>query len=57
MPPRPDDSAVQLALAAEELVASADSGRTHDVDVVFGTRIVELLDQAQTQINAGRVDR
>jgi len=54
MPPRPDDSSVQLRVAAQELVASAGSGRRHEVDVAFGARIVELLGQAQSQVDAQR---
>lgn len=51
MPPRPDDSTVALQVAAQELVRSATSGKPHDVDVAFGARIVELLHDAQSQVD------
>jgi len=55
MPARPDRSpSDQLAIAAQELVESALSGEPHEVDVAFGARIVELLADAQAQIDAGR---
>ena len=55
MPLRPDRSPAELlAIAAEELVESALSGEPHEVDVVFGARIVELLAGAQAQIDASR---
>jgi predicted dehydrogenase len=41
-----------LAVAARELVESASSGTAHEVDVSFGARIVELLADAQAQIDA-----
>ena len=43
-----------LAIAAQELVASALSGTPHEVDVAFGARIVELLADAQAQLDAAR---
>ena len=53
MPERPDRSPSDLlAIAAEELVQSALSGASHEVDVTFGARIVELLADAQAQIDA-----
>ena len=53
MPARPDRSASDLlAIAAEELVASTVSGESHEVDAAFGARIVELLADAQAQIDA-----
>ena len=53
MPPRPDEGFVQaFATAAEELVASAASGEPHEVDLAFGTRVVELLADAQAQLDA-----
>lgn len=53
--PRPETEAVDaLALAATELVAAAESGDTHPVDITFGTRIVELLSSAEAQLSAGR---
>jgi hypothetical protein len=55
MPVRPDRSLSDLlAIAAQELVESALSGAPHEVDVNFGARIVELLADAQAQINAAR---
>ncbi|TDU91063.1 putative dehydrogenase [Kribbella voronezhensis] len=40
-----------LSRAAEELVAAAESGDSHPVDVVFGTHIVELLASAEAQLH------
>lgn len=55
MPPRPDESFAELlAIAAEELVRAAVSGEPHAIDVAFGTRIVELLSDAQAQLDAAR---
>ncbi len=55
MPGRPDGGQVDaLQLAAEELVAAAQSGDRHPVDVVFGARVVELLADAQRQVDAQR---
>jgi predicted dehydrogenase len=39
-----------LRVAAVELVAAAESGESHPVDVAFGTRVVELLAAAQHQL-------
>jgi predicted dehydrogenase len=51
MPSRPDDAfGALLARAAEELVACAASGEPHELDLRFGTRIVELLAMAQEQL-------
>jgi len=54
MPPRPEESAFGglLATAAEELVASTASGTPHELDLRFGVRVVELLAQAQAQLDA-----
>ncbi|WP_353507587.1 Gfo/Idh/MocA family oxidoreductase [Intrasporangium sp.] len=53
MPPRTDESFIQpFATAAEDLVASAVGGEPHEVDLAFGTRIVELLADAQAQLDA-----
>jgi predicted dehydrogenase len=54
MPPRPGDTALRslLTTAAEELVAAVDSGDPHPQDLAFGTRNVELLAEAQAQIDA-----
>ena len=55
MPPRSDDTAWRwLAVAAEELVEAARSGEPHEVDVAFGARVVELLADAQAQLEAAR---
>ncbi len=55
MPERPDRSPADLlAIAAQELVESALSGEPHEVDVAFGARIVELLADAQAQIDGAR---
>jgi predicted dehydrogenase len=55
MPERPDRSLSDLlAIAAQELVESALTGAPHEVDVTFGARIVELLADAQAQIDAAR---
>jgi predicted dehydrogenase len=55
MPARPEGSPSDLlALTAEELVRSADSGEPHELDVIFGAWIVELLADAQAQIDAAR---
>ena len=49
--PAAETSAIEaLQLAAEELVAAAESGESHPVDVAFGTRIVELLAAAELQL-------
>jgi predicted dehydrogenase len=54
MPPRPGDTALSalLAIAAQELVRAAESGEAHPLDVAFGTRNVELLADAQAQLDA-----
>jgi predicted dehydrogenase len=56
MPPRPEGApSGPLAKAAEELVASAATGEPHEVDVAFGTHVVELLTDAQAQLDNGRL--
>ena len=58
MPPRPEGSAADLlATAAQELVAAAHSGQRHEVDVTFGVRIVELLADAQAQMDRNRTGK
>ena len=53
MPPRPEGApSGPFATAAEELVAAAASGEPHEVDVGFGTHVVELLADAQAQLDA-----
>jgi predicted dehydrogenase len=55
LPERPDSSTSDLlAVAAQDLVESALSGAPHEVDATFGARIVELLADAQAQIDAAR---
>jgi predicted dehydrogenase len=41
-----------LTRAATELVAAAESGDSHPVDVAFGTRVVELLASAEEQLKS-----
>jgi predicted dehydrogenase len=53
MPQRPARADEALAAAARELIAAAESGQPHPVDVRFGARIVELLAQAQEQLDQG----
>ena len=51
MPARPEGTIeALLARAAEELVACAGTGEPHELDLRFGTRVVELLDMAQDQL-------
>jgi predicted dehydrogenase len=53
MPLRAEEApAGPFATAAEELVASAASGEPHVVDVAFGTHVVELIADAQAQLDA-----
>jgi predicted dehydrogenase len=55
MPVRPERNLpALLATAAHELVESALSGAAHEVDLTFGARIVELLADAQAEIDASR---
>jgi predicted dehydrogenase len=52
MPPRPEGAfGALLATAAEELVECAASGTPHELDLRFGLRVVELLAQAQDQLD------
>lgn len=41
-----------LAIAATELVAAAETGEPHPVDLRLGVRVVELLAEAQRQLDA-----
>jgi predicted dehydrogenase len=51
--PRPTTpAATSFTHAATELVAAAESGDSHPIDVAFGTRIVELLATAATQLDS-----
>jgi predicted dehydrogenase len=53
MPPRPESSIdAVLATAAEELVEAALTGTPHEVGITYGARIVELIADAQSQIDA-----
>jgi predicted dehydrogenase len=55
MPARPDRPPSDLlAIAAQELVESALSGAPHESDITFGAQMVELLADAQEQIDAAR---
>jgi predicted dehydrogenase len=54
LPPPETEAVDAFALAATELVAAAESGDTHPVDITFGTRVVELLASAEAQLAAGR---
>jgi predicted dehydrogenase len=51
MPPRPVSFDEPLAVAARELIASATTGQAHEIDVRFGTRVVELVAEAQAQLS------
>jgi predicted dehydrogenase len=56
MPPRPEGSvAGPYATAADELVAAASTGSPHALDIVLGTRVVELLADAAAQLDAARL--
>jgi predicted dehydrogenase len=52
MPAMPDDPVDALRVAALELVASAESGRPHPLDVRFGRDVVRVLADAQAQLEA-----
>ena len=52
MPQRSGSPDEPLAVAARELVASAESGEPHQVDVRFGAQVVELITEAQSQLTA-----
>jgi predicted dehydrogenase len=54
LPPWVTPAVDSLQLAARELVEAAESGESHPVDVAFGTRIVELLASAESQLQAAR---
>jgi predicted dehydrogenase len=52
MPPRPEDAFLgAYSTAVDELVAAADH-QSHELDVAFGTRVVELIAEAQSQLDA-----
>jgi len=51
MPARPEAMAIEaFRTAAQELVASAESGAPHPLDVGFGLHVVELLASAAEQV-------
>ncbi len=51
MPPRPEDRVIDaFRTAAQELVAAAESGTAHPLDVTFGVHVVELLADAAAQV-------
>jgi predicted dehydrogenase len=55
MPPRPETAlSGLLATAAQELVDAVHRGEPHEIDVGFGAHNVELLAQAQAQLDAAR---
>ena len=52
MPTRGDDSHVEaMRIAAQELATAARSVSHTEVDVAFGARVVELLTDAQAQVD------
>src|SRR5919199_2746658 len=51
MPQREGDPDEKLAVAARELMESAATGRPHECDVRFGARVVELIAEAQAQLD------
>jgi predicted dehydrogenase len=57
MPSRPENSHVDaMRVAAQELAAAVRSGQPHEVDVAFGARVVELLADAQAQVDGQRTE-
>ncbi|MGW6282197.1 Gfo/Idh/MocA family protein [Kribbella sp. NPDC055071] len=50
LPDSPTSGAESIPLAAAELIAAAESGESHPIDVAFGTRVVELLASAEQQL-------
>jgi predicted dehydrogenase len=50
LPPGETPAVESYQVAASELVAAAESGDSHPVDVAFGTRVVELLASAEEQL-------
>jgi len=51
MPKSVTSSVDAYQVAVEELVAAAESGESHPVDVAYGTRVVELLASAEKQLS------
>ena len=54
IPAMPDDPVDALRVAALELIASAESGRPHPLNVRFGRNVVKVLADAQAQLEAAR---
>jgi predicted dehydrogenase len=54
MPQDDGDDVEALATAAQELASSVETGRPHPLDVRLGTRIVEVLADAESQVRARR---
>jgi predicted dehydrogenase len=51
MPPRPEGAVLEpFRTAAQELVATAETGVAHPIDVAFGVHVVELLADAAEQV-------
>jgi predicted dehydrogenase len=48
------DEVTALAVAAQQLAASAGSGRPHPLDVRLGARFVEILAEAEQQVRSRR---
>jgi predicted dehydrogenase len=52
MPPRSEEAFVAAyRTAADELVAAAGDGKAHELDLAFGTRVVELIAEAHAQLD------
>jgi predicted dehydrogenase len=49
-----DNEVEAMTVAARELVAAAESGTPHPLDVRYGARIVELVVEAERQVSAAR---
>jgi len=55
MPPRPESAFPQAyPVAVTDLIGAASSGAAHPLDVAFGARVVELIADAQSQLDAAR---
>ncbi len=52
-----DSEAAAMTVAAGELVAAAQSGTPHQLDVRFGARVVELVVDAEEQVARARASR
>lgn len=50
LPDSPTSSIESIQLAAKELIAAAEFGDSHPIDVAYGTRVVELLASAKAQL-------